>query len=112
MLASKAYLCQTRQIDQRQVEDVGRVDLEVDGLAVDAFVAAGYTRRLILDFSLDVAEVCEPPVGNVMELCPLVSASCSRALVCRRNMVFVVRGRDVYELEDQWSSGNDASAAG
>lgn len=65
------YLGQTRQIDEGQVEDVGGVDFEVNGLAVDAFVVSSDPGRLVLNLSLDVGEVCEPPVGDVGELGPL-----------------------------------------
>lgn len=68
-----SHLCETGQVDQREVKDMRGVDLEVDRLAVDALVAASYARRLILDLSLDVAEVSEPPVRDMVELSPLVS---------------------------------------
>jgi hypothetical protein len=58
-----------------------RIYLEVDGLAVDALVAAGYTRCLVLNFPLDIAKVCEFAVGDVMELGPLILAGCGRAPV-------------------------------
>lgn len=48
-----------------------RVDLEVDRLSVDALVCACHSRRLVLDFSLDIGEVCEASVGDVVELSPL-----------------------------------------
>lgn len=49
---------------------MGGIDLEVDGLSVDALVRAGHTRGLVLDLTLDIREVCELPAGDVMELCP------------------------------------------
>jgi hypothetical protein len=52
-----------------------RVDLEVDGLSVDALVVTGNTGRLVLNLALDVAKVVEPPVGDMVELCPLGTAS-------------------------------------
>jgi hypothetical protein len=49
---------------------VGGVDLEVDGLPVDALVGASNPGRLVLDLTLDVGKVCEFPVGDVVELGP------------------------------------------
>lgn len=65
------YLCQTGQIHQGKVEHVGRVDLEVDGLAGDSLVVTGHARGLILDLALDIAKVGETTVGDVVELGPL-----------------------------------------
>lgn len=92
------YLCETGQVNQCEVEDVRGVDLEVDGLTVDALVAAGYTRRLVLDLTLDIAKVSEPPVRDVMKLGPLVSRSCSRVPEAGIECVFSFVLGDVDQL--------------
>ena len=37
-----SYLCETWQIDQSQVQDIWRVNLEIDRLAIDALVVSSY----------------------------------------------------------------------
>lgn len=51
-----------------------RVDFEVDRLTRDALVVTGHTRRLVLDFALDIAKVGEAAVGDVVELGPFAGA--------------------------------------
>lgn len=51
-----------------------RVDLEVDGLSVDALVVAGNPGRLVFDLPLDVREVVEASSRDMMELGPLTLA--------------------------------------
>lgn len=65
-----SHLCQTREIDQSQVEDVRGVDLEVDGLSVDAFVVTGDSGRLVLNLALYITKVVESSVGDMVKLCP------------------------------------------
>jgi hypothetical protein len=105
-------LGQTRQINQSQVEDMRRVDFEVDGLPVDALVGSRDPRGFILDLSLHVGEVVEPPVWNVMELGPL------RAPRYVGGSVGVVDGLwsilivgDVDELKNQRPAGDDAASS-
>src|SRR4051794_28087197 len=105
------HLCQTRQVDESQVQDIRREDLEVYGLAVDALVAAGDSRRLVLDLALDVAEVGKPPVRDVMELGPLVPTSFVRVAVGAHGVLLLIP-RDVDQLENKRSPGDDAAAAG
>ena len=86
-------LGQTRQINQRQVQDVGRVDFEVDGMAVDALIVTRNSCSLILNFSLDIGKVRKPPAWDVDELGPLRTASgCGRfirvALGIGRTLIF------------------------
>jgi hypothetical protein len=113
--ASTTDLSQTRQIDERQAEDVGRVDLEVDRLAVYALVVSSNPRRLGFDLAFNLGEVIKPPPGDVQELSPLLLACYTGRGV--RNMNFVVFvsvvafARDVDELEDKRSSSNDAAAS-
>jgi hypothetical protein len=60
---------------------VGRIDLEVDGLSVNTLVVTGNPGCLILNLALDVAKVVEPPVGDMVELCPLGTASSARGSI-------------------------------
>jgi hypothetical protein len=64
------YLCQSRQVNQRQAQDMWRVDLEVYGLAVNTLVISSYSRRFILYLPLDILELCESAIGNVVEFGP------------------------------------------
>lgn len=65
------HLCETRQVDQSQIQHIWRVYLEIDGLAVDALVGTGDSGGFVLDLALDVDEVVEPAIRNVVELGPL-----------------------------------------
>jgi hypothetical protein len=109
-------LGQTRQINERQAENVGRIDLEVDRLAVDALVVSSNPRCFGFDLALNLGEVIEPPPRNVQELAPFLLAC--YAGWGMRDMDFVVLvgvvalARDVDELEDERSSSNDAAASG
>lgn len=75
-----------------------RIDLQVDRLTVDTLVAASYASRLVLDLSLDVAEVGKPPVRNVMELSPLVPRSRGRVPVAGIQRVLGLALGDVDQL--------------
>ena len=94
---------------------MGRVDFEVDRLAVDALVVARDTRRLALNLALDLLEVVEPPAGNVVKLGPFALAGDRSRRVRDMDSVAVrlaaVAG-DVDELEDQRPASDDAAAAG
>jgi len=109
------YLGQTRQINQRQTQDMWRVYLEIDGLTVDPLVGSCYSRRLILDFPLDILEVCELAPRDMMELCPF-SLRCRHASWCVRDVDFVVH-RSIFfagyvdKLQDEGSSSDYAAAA-
>lgn len=90
-----------------------RVDLEVDGLSVDALVASCYPGSLILDLALDVRKIVKPSVRNVVELGPFGASRGGRRLVRIARWVggILVLG-DVDELEDQGSTGADAASSG
>ena len=47
------------QVDHGEGEDVGAVELEVDGLGADPLVAAGHVVRLSLDLPPDLVPVSE-----------------------------------------------------
>jgi hypothetical protein len=113
---SNTNLGQTRQIDKRQTENMGRVDFEVDWLAVDALVVASNSRCLGFDFAFNLGEVVEPPPGNVQKLSPLLLTCYTGWGVGDMDFVILVGvvalTRDVDELENERSSSNDAAASG
>lgn len=108
-------LGQTWQIDQCQAQNVRRVDLEIDGLSIDAFVASSNARSLCLNFSPHVVEIIPFPSGNMVELCPfLLSCNASWSMwnmnfVVSRSVVSVAWYVD--ELENQGASGNNATSS-
>ena len=69
------YLGQAGEIHESEVQNVGRVYLQVYWLSVDALVGARDTRRLVLYFPLYVAEVRVLAVRDVVELGPFRSTS-------------------------------------
>lgn len=92
---------------------MGRVNFQVDGLACDALVVTGDTSGLVLDFTLDVAEVGEATIGDVVELCPLAGPRNVgiplRDMGGNSSLSLLVRNVD--ELEDQGSTSDDATAS-
>ena len=82
------------------------VNLEVDRLPVDPLVVSSNPSRLILDFPLDILELCEPSIWQVMELCPLwLCCNCS----CSMWFLLII-ARDIDELQNKSSSRYDAAA--
>lgn len=107
-----SHLGKTGKINQGQVKNMGGVDLEVNGLSVDALVVAGDTGSLVLDLALDVAEVVESSVRDVMELCPLGTAgSTGRSIRIERGVGSALIIGDVDELKDQGPTGDDAASS-
>lgn len=90
-----------------------RVDFQVNGLSVDALVGAGNSRRLILDFSLDIYEIGVSSIGDVVELGPFSAARSSRRAVGVVVGIgaWLVVLYDVDELKDQRSSSHNAAAS-
>lgn len=93
-----------------------RVDFQVNGLSVDTLVGTGNSRRLILDFSLDIYKIGESSIGDVVELGPFSAARSSRRAVGVVVGLVVGLGArlvvyDVDELKDQRSSSHDATAS-
>lgn len=108
-----AYLGQAGKINEGQVENMRRVDFQVDGLSVDSLVGTGDARRLIFDLALDIGKVVETSIGNVVELCPLgTSRSGGRAetVLCSVGGVLVLGNVD--ELQDKRATGNNTTASG
>lgn len=89
-----------------------RENLQVDRLAVDALVVAGNSRGLVLDLTLHVAKINELPVGNMVELGPLVPKSLVRVLVADMHGILGLLLGDVDQLQDKWSSRHNATTAG
>ena len=88
------------------------VDLEVNGLSVNTLIVTSDSRCLGLDLALHVAKVVEPPVGDMVKLCPLGSASSARgpiriALGIGSAFIF----GDIDELEDQGPTSADATSS-
>lgn len=91
-----------------------RVDLEVDRLAADALVAASDPGGLALNLLLDLLEIAEPTARLVQELGPFILTGDAGRRMGDVDLVlarFVVPlAGDVYELENERSSGDDAAA--
>lgn len=81
-------LCESRQVNQRQVQNLGGEDLQIDGLAVDALVTAGDPGGLVLDLPFDIAKVIESTAGNVVEFGPFVPGSFCWVPVANAHRVF------------------------
>lgn len=108
-------LGETRKINQCQAQDVGRIDLEVDGLPVDALVATRDPTGFVFNLPFDFLKVVPSSARNVVELCPLV-LSCYAGW-SMRYMDFVIFwpvlvAGDVDELENQRSSCDNAASSG
>lgn len=91
-----------------------RVDLEVDGLSVDALVASSDPGRLVLNFPLDLMKVVEAASGYVIELAPLILAGDRSWSVWHMDLVAVrpVRGAgDVDELQNQGATSDNAASS-
>ena len=90
-----------------------RVDLEVNRLSVDTLVGASNSRCLILDFSLDITKICEPPAGDMVELCPLgFPCSCRGSIRVAHGIGGILVFGNIDQLKNQWTSSNDATASG
>lgn len=93
---------------------MGRVDLQVDGLAVDALVVSSDSSSLVLNLSLDLAKVVEATARNVVELSTLVLASDRGWGVWHVDLIALrsigIAG-DVDELQDKRSTGDDAASS-
>ena len=93
-----------------------RVDLEVDGLPVDALVVSCYPRRFVLDLLSDLAEVVELPSRDVEKLSPFLLPGNTRWSVGHVDFVvfvgIVAFAGQVDELENERPPGDDATASG
>lgn len=106
----QTYLCKTWQIHQSQVQHVRRVDLEIDGLAVDALVASGDAGSLVLDFALDIAKVREAATGNMVKLCPLIRTSRGCVAIGSVGVLYRLVRLDIDELQDQRPSCDNTAS--
>lgn len=92
-----------------------RVDLEIDGLTVDALVVARYPSSLVLNLAPHFTKVEELPPRNVQELGPFILACDACGGVRDVDLValglLAVTG-DVDELEDERAASDDAAATG
>lgn len=67
-----ANLRQTRKINQGQTQNMGRVNLEVDGTPIDSLVTAGNPSSFGLNLSADLRKVIKPPSKLMKELSKLL----------------------------------------
>jgi len=81
-------------------------------LTIDALIVAGDPSRLVLNFPLDIAKVVESPVGDVVKFSPFIASGFAGVSVTRSRRVLGVVIWNVDKLEDEGSSGDDATAAG
>jgi len=91
------------------------VDLQVDGLPVDALVVSCYPRRLVLDLAFDVGKVVEALARDVEKLSPFLLAGYACGCVWYVDLVivvFVAFAREVDELEDERPACDDTAATG
>ena len=86
-----------------------RVDFEVYWLPVDALVVASYSRRLVLDFPLDILKLRKSSIRDVVELGPFWLCGHSGRCV---GFWRVVIGWDIDELENEWSPSHDPTTTG
>jgi hypothetical protein len=110
----KTDLCKTGQIDQSQTKNMGRVDLQIDGLTVDTLVISSDSGRLVLNLPLDLAKIVEATARDMVELSPLILASDRGRSVWHVNLIAfgsVGVAGDVDELQDQRSTSDDAAAS-
>jgi hypothetical protein len=92
-----------------------RVNLQVDGLPVDALVASRYPRGLVLNLASDLAEVEELPSGDVEKLGPLLLAGNARRRMWDVDLIvvgFVAFAGEVDKLEDERSTSYNAGTSG
>jgi hypothetical protein len=103
-LISNRDLCQARQVHQREVQDIGTENLQMDGKAVDALVEASDTSSFRLDFPPDSIKVGETMAGRVEKFSPFGFEG---------GILGIIGGRpDVDELKDEGATGDDARATG
>lgn len=94
---------------------MGRVYLQVDGLAVNALVVAGNAGRLALDLPLHVGKVPEASMRDVVEFSPFILPRDARGSM--RDVDVVVIGLvgplagDIDQLQDKRPARDDAAAA-
>lgn len=92
------------------------VNLEVDGLSVDALVVSRYPCRLVLNLAPDLGEVVVSPPWDVQKFSPFLLSG--DTCWCVGHVYFIVivgvvafAGK-VDELEDERPPGNNAAASG
>jgi len=111
---TKTDLCETRQIDQGQTKNMRRVDLEVDGLTVDALVVSSNSGRLVLNLPLDLTKVVEATTRDVIELSPFVLTSDRGRGVWHVDLIALgsvgIAG-DVDELQNERTTSYDAASS-
>jgi hypothetical protein len=106
--------CKAGEIDQGEVEDVGRVDAQIDRGRRDAGVPADFGLCLPANLIADLVEVVELLAGDVQELAPLLDVG--RLIGAVGDLLLqAVRLRlawPVDKLENEGSTSDDAGATG
>lgn len=109
------YLCQSRQIDKGQAENVWRVHLQVNRLPVDTLVVSCYSSCLGLDLAPDLREVIESLPRNVQKLSPFLLSSYAGGCVWHMDLIaflgIVALAWEVDKLENERSPCYDAAAS-
>lgn len=94
---------------------MGGVDLEIDRLPVDPFVAPCNACCLCLNFLLDGGEIIKLAARLVMELGPLGLACDAGGGMWHMDLVgfgsIISFAGDIDKLKDQWASSDDAASA-
>lgn len=85
---------------------------EVDRLAIDALVAPRDSCCLVLDLPLDIAKIVESPVGDMMELSPLIRGGLGWIPVAHVRGIFGLVAGNIDELQNKGSPSNDAATTG
>jgi hypothetical protein len=93
-----------------------RIDLEVNGLSVDALVVSCYPGGLVLDLAPDLGEVVVSPPWDVEKLSPFLLSCNTCWSVGNVHFVFVVGifafAGKVDELKDERPPSNNATTSG
>lgn len=71
IVKDEADFRQTREIDEGEIQDMGRKNFKVDGLSIDSFICASNSCRVVFNFSFHISEIPISSVRSMVELCPL-----------------------------------------
>jgi len=93
-LVADGYTRHTREIDERQIEHVGREDTQTNRLRRHSLVAASGAVGLGIDLLADAVKVVEALVGLVQELSPLDHFRCCCCCCCSMDFKWVESRRE------------------
>lgn len=93
-----------------------RIDLEIDGLSIDAFVISCYPGGFCFDLPFNLGEIIKPPPRDVVKFCPFLLASDARRSMWDMDLVVdrlvVALTGNIDELKNQRSPRHDAASPG